>query len=166
MTLEVGLYLLALLVGMILRLLLIDARPLSFEEGALASESYRIWLGQPPESLHQGPLTAFGTALALALFAGGDGAARLVSAIFGARLVGTPFLLRNSLGRTAALVATWGAGRLSVTPVRIQGRGQRNSAAQPGASPLGAGEWRNEGIDGDQGICAGSRSGSPRRVRG
>lgn len=107
LTLEVGLYLAAVVVGVVLRLLLIDARPLSVEEGALASESYRIWQGQPPESLHQGPLTAFGTALSLALFAGGDGAARLLSALFGTALIGVPFLLRQSLGRTAGLIAAW-----------------------------------------------------------
>jgi predicted membrane-bound mannosyltransferase len=116
LTLEVGLYLLALLVGAVLRLLLVDARPLSVEEGSLASESYRMWQGQPPDSLHQGPFTAFGTALTLALFAGGDGAARLLSALFGSVLVGTPYLLRNSLGRSTALIAAWG---LAISPLVV-----------------------------------------------
>ncbi len=107
-TLEVALYLGALLLGGVLRLLLLDQRPLSVEEGTMAAESYRISVGRYPEALAQAPLTAYGSALALSLFASGDGAARLLQALFGVILVGAPYLLRSSLGRGAAVLAAYG----------------------------------------------------------
>lgn len=106
-TVEVALHALAISVGLLLRLLLLEQRPLSLEEGALATESYRIWQGDAPESLRQGPLTAYGVALTLAMFAGGDGAARLLSVLFGSVLLATPYLLRHAVGRVAALIAAW-----------------------------------------------------------
>ena len=115
-TLEVALYGLAILSGLVMRLLLLDLRPLSVEEGALASESYRIWQGQPSDALQQGPLTAFGTALMLAMFAGGDGAARLLPALAGTVLVAAPYLLRGPLGRTAAILAAFG---IAVSPLLL-----------------------------------------------
>lgn len=116
LTLEVALYLVAAVLGGLLRFLLLDLRPLSAEEGTLALESYRIWLGQPPESLSQGPLLAYGNALALAMFAEGDGAARFVSALSGSALVALPYLLRASLGRVPALLAAFG---LALSPLLV-----------------------------------------------
>lgn len=107
-TLEIALYLVATALGAALRLLLLDARPLSVEEGALALESHRLAAAQRVETLQQGPLLAFGTALSLIMFGGGDAAARLLPALFGSALVVAPFLMRESLGRTPALMASYG----------------------------------------------------------
>lgn len=115
-TLEVTLYLAALLLGILLRFVLLDQRPLSAGEGALASEAYRIMMGQPPATLHQGAFDAYGTALALLLFGGGDGAARVLPALFGSALVAVPYFLRSTLGRRAALVAAYG---MAVSPVLL-----------------------------------------------
>lgn len=117
-TLEVALYLGAVVLGAILRLSLLDQRPLSIEEGTLASEAHRIAQGLPPDSLQQGPLTAYGTALMLAMFAGGDGAARLLTALFGSAMVGIPYLLRSSLGRIPALLAAFG---IALSPLMLFG---------------------------------------------
>ncbi|MHB0868341.1 MAG: hypothetical protein ACYC5J_02675 [Chloroflexota bacterium] len=115
-TLEVALYLGAVALGLLLRLLLIDVRPLSVEEGTLALEAHRIWLGQTPETLHQGPLIAHGTSLALAMFAGGDGAARVLPALSGAVLVAVPYLLRSSLGRVPSILAAFG---IALSPLML-----------------------------------------------
>lgn len=115
-TLEVALHLGAVAIGAFLRLVLLDARPLSAEEGALALDSHRLMLGSPPESVPGGPLPAYGVALSLAMFAGGDGAARLLSALFGAMLVGAPYLVRHGLGRAAALIAAYG---LALSPLML-----------------------------------------------
>ena len=107
-TVETALYAVAVLLGVVLRFLLIDQRPLSVEEGRLASQSYRIMLDQMPNALIDGPLPSYGTALTLFLFGGGDGAARLFSAVAGSVLVITPFLARRSVGRMPALLAAFG----------------------------------------------------------
>lgn len=107
-TVESGLYAVAVLLGVALRLLLLDQRPLSVEEGALASQSYRVMLDHMPNVLRDGPLPTYGVALALLLFGGGDGAARLLSAVAGSALVVTPYLVRDSLGKVAALLAAFG----------------------------------------------------------
>lgn len=105
---ETALYAVAVLLAVVLRFLLIDQRPLSVEEGRLASQSYRIMLDQMPTALIDGPLPSYGTALTLFLFGGGDGAARLFSAVAGSVLVITPFLARRSVGRMPALLAAFG----------------------------------------------------------
>ncbi len=107
-TLEVALYTMAVLAGATLRFAALDSRPLSMEEGTLAAESYRLALAQPVDKLQQGPIGAFGTALALVLFGWGDGAARALPALFGSLLVAVPYLLRDSLGRVPALLAAYG----------------------------------------------------------
>ncbi len=108
LTLEIALYLGAVLLGVLLRLLLLDQRPLSAEEGRLASQSYRFMLGQTPGNLLDGPLQTYGTALALGLFGGGDGAARLFSALAGSLLVAAPYAIRGAVGRSAAILAAYG----------------------------------------------------------
>lgn len=115
-TLEVALYLGALLIGILLRFLLLDQRPLSVEEGTLAAEAYRISQGRPLEALHRDLLNGYGTALALLLFAGGDGAARVFPAIAGSALVAAPYLLRSTLGRLPALVAAYA---MALSPVML-----------------------------------------------
>jgi hypothetical protein len=113
-TVEAALYAGAVLLGLLLRLLLLDQRPLSAEEGSLALQSYRVMLGQMPDVLRDGPLPTYGTALALGMFGGGDAAARLFSVLAGTSLVLSPYLLRASLGKTAALLAAFG---LALSPL-------------------------------------------------
>ena len=115
MSLETGLYAAAAFLALLLRLPLLDARPLSVEEGALALESYRLWQGDAPSSLAQGPFSAFATALSLAMF-GGDGAVRLLPALSGVLLAIAPYLFRVQLGRAPALIAAYG---LALSPLMV-----------------------------------------------
>lgn len=126
LTLEVSLYLLAIVAGVVLRLLLIDERPLSLEEGSLAAEAYSIAMGRAPDLLHQGAVNAYGTALSLLLFGAGDGEARLVSAVAGSVLIGLPYLLRRQLGRVPAVVAAFA---IVISPVMLFGSRNVGGAA-------------------------------------
>ncbi len=128
LSLEAALFAVAVALGMAARLLLLDLRPLSVEEGTLASESYRFLQGQPADTLHQGPLEAFGMVLALAMFAGSDAAARLLPALVGSALVATPYLLRGSLGRTPALLAAYG---IALSPLLVFGSRDVGSGVIP-----------------------------------
>jgi hypothetical protein len=126
-SLEASLYIAAGLLAFLLRLPLLDARPLSVEEGALALESHRLWRGDDVESLRQGPFMAFAISLFLAMF-GGDGAVRLPSALAGGALVLTPLLFRAHLGRTAALLAAFG---LALSPLMVFASRSVGSAVVP-----------------------------------
>lgn len=116
LTLEVALYLAAIVLAAALRLLFLDLRPLSVEEGALALDAHLLSQGRPIEALQQGPFVVFGTALAMFTFGGGDAAARLLPALFGTALVATPYLLRDALGRVPALLAAYA---MAVSPLLV-----------------------------------------------
>lgn len=103
LTMEVGLYLLFITLGMALRLWGLGQRPLSPKEADLA---YRAWcfyqgLGGDPRG---SPLLFHATALSFLLFGPSDYAARLIPALAGSALVGLPYLLRSRLGRVGALL--------------------------------------------------------------
>ncbi|HEX2986608.1 MAG TPA: glycosyltransferase family 39 protein [Chloroflexota bacterium] len=115
-TIETVLFGSAILAGILLRFLLLDARPLTVDEGGLASQAFRVMLGQFGEAFEDGPLPTYGTATFLALFAAGDGAARLLSVMSGIVLTSVPYLLRGSLGRGTAIAAAWG---FAVSPLLL-----------------------------------------------
>ncbi|HEX9016991.1 MAG TPA: hypothetical protein VF960_13440 [Chloroflexota bacterium] len=117
-TLEVALYGCAVILGAVLRLLLLDARPLSVDEGTFALQSYGVMLGRFAEPLRNGPLPTYGVAATLALFGGGDGAARLFSVIPGSAVSVAPWFLRASIGRAAGVVAAWG---FALSPILLLG---------------------------------------------
>lgn len=117
-SLEAGLHVCAVVLGIGLRLLLVDVRPLSVEESALALRAHDLVQGQRFQSLPDGALPTYAIALMLGLFAGTDGAARLVSLVAGATIVATPYLLRAQLGRVAAVIAAFG---LALSPVLLFG---------------------------------------------
>ncbi|MFQ6001397.1 MAG: flippase activity-associated protein Agl23 [Anaerolineae bacterium] len=105
LTVEVGLYLLLIALGMALRLWGLGQRPLSPEEADLA---YRVWrfyqgLGGDPRG---SPLLFHATALSFLVFGASDYGARLIPALAGSALVGLPYLLRSRLGRVGALLAS------------------------------------------------------------
>lgn len=133
-TLETLLYAAAVVAALLLRLLLLDARPLSVDEGSLAWQAYRILLGQFGAPLEDGPLPTYATVASLALFAAGDFAARFLSVLGGTLLTCAPLLVRRQLGRQAALVSSWA---LALSPLFLFASRTVGSGIIPAALSLG-----------------------------
>jgi len=105
LTVEVGLYILFIVLGAALRLWGLGQRPLSPEEAGLA---YRAWnsyrgLGNDPTG---SPFLFHASALSFLVFGASDYGARLIPALAGSALVGLPYLLRSRLGRVGALLVS------------------------------------------------------------
>jgi len=102
-TAESGLYLAIFILALVLRLIRLGQNPLSEAEANLALRAL---------SLARGETVAFGAQSAYVLLTGGlfymfqssAFLARLLPALFGSLLVGGPFLLREQLGKRAALL--------------------------------------------------------------
>jgi len=97
------LYALALALALTLRLLRLDAWPLTDEEARWAMQSFEVMKGLQPEIGPQ-PGYVLLTSLALFVFQAGEFAARLIPALFGAALVLAPYFFRDRLGEKPALV--------------------------------------------------------------
>lgn len=97
------LYALAFGLALTLRLLRLDAWPLTDEEARWAMQSFDLARGLRPEI---GPQPGYVLLTALIFFAlqAGEFTARLVPALFGAALVLAPYFFRDRLGEKAALV--------------------------------------------------------------
>ena len=104
-TVEMGLYLLLLVVAAALRLYALGARPLEAEEAQQAMAAWRFYQGQFQSLEGYSPLLFYGDLLTFLLFGASDFWARLVPALFGIALVGLPYFLRCWLGRAGALAA-------------------------------------------------------------
>ncbi len=104
-SLEHSLWAILLLLAAILRLMGLNAAPLSSDEAVQALAAYQITHGggSPPQARMISPLLLHANVLLFALFRGGDGLARLVPALCGIGLVLTPLLLRQYLGPWGAL---------------------------------------------------------------
>ncbi len=97
------LYALAFALALTLRLLRLDAWPLTDEEARWAMQAFDLAKGLRPEIGPQ-PGYVLLTSLAFFAFQAGEFTARLVSALFGAALVLAPYFFRDRLGEKAALV--------------------------------------------------------------
>jgi uncharacterized protein (TIGR03663 family) len=109
LTVEVVLYFIIALIAVGLRLYKLGGRPMQADEAAQALAAWRFVQGLPQgASLGQhSPLLFTTNMLLLALFGANDFLARFVPALSGALLVILPYFLRQHLGRTGALVASF-----------------------------------------------------------
>ncbi len=112
---ETALYGVLLLVSLALRLVDLDARPMSGAEAARALGAWHLAQGRPPASVGS-PLLTNGTALLFFLFGASDFTARLLPALIGAAMAVVPYFWRERLGRGGALVA---AALLAVSPLAL-----------------------------------------------
>lgn len=97
------LYALAFGLALTVRLLRLDAWPLTDEEARWAMQAFELMKGLRPEIGPQ-PGYILLTALAFFVFQAGDFTARLIPALFGAALVIAPYFFRDRLGEKPALV--------------------------------------------------------------
>lgn len=108
-----------------LRLAALSDLPLGPDEGAVAMDAWRLWLGRGPTELSGAALLTHALLLVFGLFGASDFAARLVPALAGLALVGAPLLFRPLLGPVGAL----GAGALlALSPLAVFGSRQVDSA--------------------------------------
>lgn len=101
--LQFWLYALAFGLALTLRLLRLDAWPLTDEEARWAMQAFELANGLRPDIGPQ-PGYVLLTALAFFVFQAGEFTARLVPALFGAALVISPYFFRDRLGEKTALV--------------------------------------------------------------
>ena len=114
-TTEMAVYGVLLLVSLALRLVDLDARPLSSAEAARALGAWQLAQGREP-ALVGSPLLTNGTAVVFFLFGANDFTARLLPALFGALMVLLPYFWRERLGRAGALLA---AALLAISPMAL-----------------------------------------------
>ncbi len=117
MTTETAIYGALLLVSLMLRLVDLDARPLSSAEAAQALGAWQLAQGHEPVTVGS-PLLTNGTAFLFFLFGANDFTARLLPALFGALLVLLPYFWRERLGHEGAFLA---ALLLAVSPLSLFG---------------------------------------------
>ena len=105
---EVGAYAAILIVALALRLWDLGGQALHHDESLHAVYSWYLYDGRGylHNPLMHGPFQFFGTAAIFWALWDSDFTARLLPAIFGVILVGTPILLRPYLGRSGALITS------------------------------------------------------------
>ena len=103
---EIGLYALAFVLAIVVRLLRLGEIPLSDEEARWAMQAFDLTKGLRPEIGAQ-PAYVLLTALAFYAFQASNFAARLIPALFGSALIFAPHFFRDRLGDKAALVLTF-----------------------------------------------------------
>lgn len=101
--LQFWLYALAFGLALTLRLLRLDAWPLTDEEARWAMQAFELAKGLRPEIGPQ-PGYVLLTSLAFFVLQAGEFTARLIPALFGAALVLAPYFFRDRLGEKPALV--------------------------------------------------------------
>ena len=104
---EVAAYLLIIAVALAMRLWDLGDRAMHHDESLHALYSWYILEGRGYEHnpLLHGPFQFFSTSAVFFLFGDNDYTARVLYALFGTALVGMPWLLRDHMGRTGALLA-------------------------------------------------------------
>jgi len=125
LSLEAGLYLLALAAALLMRLAILGQHPLSEVEAGYAWQSYQAAGGASFLMTGQ-PAYVQLTAALFYLLGSGDVIARLLPGIVGSAVVLIPYLLRERIGHKAALAAAFG---LALDPVSIAISRQAGSPA-------------------------------------
>ncbi len=105
LTIEVVLYAALALFAFVFRFLALGGAPLNADEARQALAAWNFVHGIP-DAFTGSPLLFAGNAIVFALFGANDTAARLLPALFGTALVLLPALLRQSVGRAGALIAS------------------------------------------------------------
>ncbi len=117
LTVEIALWGLLLSIALGLRLLRLDAAPLNASEARGALAAWRFANGQgAPATTGYSPLLFASQWFAFLLLGASDLSARLLPALAGTALALTPALLREQLGRVAALLA---GGLLALSPTAL-----------------------------------------------
>ena len=115
LTWEVALYGLILVLGLVLRLGLLEARIMDVPEAEQAGQAWQLATGGTPAG-RWSPLLLSGQALLFALFGASDTTVRLLPALAGSLIVLLPFFLRSRVGRVGALAA---ALALAISPTLV-----------------------------------------------
>ena len=105
LTVEKALWILVVVAALALRLFRLGAAPLSAAEAREANLALHAASGQGFPTANYNPVLITANGLLFALFGTSDFLARLLSALFGAVLVLSPWMLRRQLGRVGALAA-------------------------------------------------------------
>jgi 4-amino-4-deoxy-L-arabinose transferase-like glycosyltransferase len=155
---EQGLFLMALLLGGILRFIGLDLHPLSDTEARLALQAYALAQGQPVPDLAGQPGYLIPTAVAFFLFGAREATARFWPALGGLLVIVLPWLLRNRLGRRMAVFLSLGLA-LDAGLVATSRLAAGDSLAVLGLlgfmTFLWRGEWRLAGVALALGILGG-----------
>jgi uncharacterized protein (TIGR03663 family) len=103
---ELLLYVLLAIIGVITRFWDLGLRAISHDESLHALYSWKLYAGQGYQHspMMHGPFLFHANALIYALFGDNDFTARIVPALFGVAMIVLPYFLRKWLGRTGALV--------------------------------------------------------------
>ena len=115
---EIALYVLFIAGGGALRFWDLGARALHHDESLHATYAYYLFNGSGYEHMPMmhGPFQFFARAFSYVLFGPSDYTARIPDAFVGTAFIAMPFLLRNRLGRTGALLA---AGFIALSPTML-----------------------------------------------
>lgn len=113
LTLEIGLYFVALLVALIFRLAMLGSLPLSETEANYAWQAYQVSQGEQVTLLSH-PAYILLTGGLFYLFGSGEVLARLLPALAGSAVIVFPFIFRRQIGQKAALIAAFG---LAIDPL-------------------------------------------------
>jgi hypothetical protein len=114
-SLETGLYLLALALGLAFRLIGLGSLPFNETEASWAWQAYQV-SGSEPVLIGSQPAYVMLTSLVFTLFASSEALARMLPAFFGGMVVLLPLVFREEIGRKAALVAAFG---LALDPMMV-----------------------------------------------
>jgi hypothetical protein len=112
---EDGLYLVALGLALLVRLILLGRLMLTAHEAGYAWQAYQVSQGQPV-GIANHPAYVLLTGLLFIVFGSGEVLARLLPVLVGSAVILFPYLLRDQLGRKAALIAAFG---LALDPLLI-----------------------------------------------
>lgn len=115
---EIGWYAALIIVGLAMRLWDLGSRALHHDESLHALYSWNLIAGQGYQHnpMMHGPFQFQANAALFLIFGDSDATSRLLYAIMGAVLIGTPFLLRARLGRLGALLS---ATMLTFSPAML-----------------------------------------------
>jgi len=104
---DLGIFLLIVAAGLVARLIDLGDRPFHHDESQVAYFSWRFFDSGDYEyqPILHGPFMYYLTAFSYVLFGDSDFTARLMAALMGTLVIGLPYLLRNQLGRGAAIAA-------------------------------------------------------------
>jgi hypothetical protein len=114
-TLEYALYITALCLALAFRLIGLGALPFNEAEAAWAWQAYQVSQGEAVQIGSQ-PAYVLLTGLLFFMFSSSEYLARLLPALLGSMVIVVPFVLKDRIGRKAALVAAFG---LALDPLSV-----------------------------------------------
>jgi hypothetical protein len=114
-TLEYALYILALCLALAFRLIGLEALPFNEAEAAWAWQAYQVSQAEAAQIGSQ-PAYVLLTSMLFFIFSSSEYLARLLPAVLGSMVIAVPFVLKEKIGRKAALVAAFG---LALDPLSV-----------------------------------------------